>query len=306
MSVPAHLRRRAGQQGGTVPGTVSGTVSGRVVTGTPSEVVGRRLRSRRWKAANSSWLVMPAVGGVWLSWIAFLYMGLKGRRAGWVLASLLYFATAAVTTGLFVLGSVVDNGWLVFLSVVLAFAGWGGGLVHSIMANPTWLRIKAALGLEPEQPPAPVVPAAPPSPAEVVGRLQQDLHGLVRRVNAAGGKLPDGAVPLVREIEDVLRPLLERARRRSPSAEEMHNLEAIVREYLPGALDRYLELPAQYALTGRTSGGTTPAEELLKQLGLLHEGALQLQQAVYDSDAQALATQGRFLDAKFRRSDLDL
>ncbi|PPK95369.1 hypothetical protein CLV92_106190 [Kineococcus xinjiangensis] len=296
MSTPASLRRRAGHSGGSV--ARRGTV--------PAEVVSRRLRSRRWRAANSSWLLMPALGGTALSWIAFLYMGLKGRKASWLLASLLYFLTTAATAGLFIAAAATTAEWLAFIGVLLAFAGWGGGLVHSIMANPTWLRIKAALGLEAEVPPAPVVPPAPPSPGEVVARLQEDLRGLVRRVNAAGGRLPDGAVPKVREIEDVLRPLLARAQKRTPNVEEMHNLEAIVREYLPSAVDRYLDLPEQYALTGRTSEGTTPAEELLKQLGLLHEGALQLQHAVYDSDAQALTTQGRFLDAKFRRSDLDL
>ena len=295
MSAPASLRRRAGR------GAVAVRPSGQV-----SEVVSRRLRSRRWRAANSSWLLLPAVGGVFLSWIAFLYMGLKGRRASWVLASLLYLATAATTTGLVVAGLVSDSLLALVGGLVLAFAGWGGGLVHSIMANPSWLRIKAALGLEPERPPAPVAPAAPPTPAQLVARLEEDLRGLVRRVNAAGGRLPDGAVPKVREIEDVLRPLLRRAERRQPGAEHMHDLEAIVREYLPSAVDRYLDLPEQYALTGRTAAGTTPAEELLSQLGLLHEGAVQLERAVHDADAQALATQGRFLDAKFRRSDLDL
>ncbi|WP_345713421.1 hypothetical protein, partial [Kineococcus glutinatus] len=274
MSTPASLRRR-----------------GRPVraSAAPSEVVSRRLRSKRWKTANSWWLVMPALGGVFLSWIAFLYMGVKGHRARWVLASLGYLLVAGAALGLVAQQTAVAT----FFGVFLAFAGWGGGLVHSVMANPTWLRIKAALGIEPEAPPVPAAPAAPPTPAELVARLEEDLRAVVRRANAAGGRLPDGAVPRIREIEDVLRPLLARARSRRPDAEAMHNLEAIVREYLPGALDRYLDLPPQLALTSRTSAGTTPAEELLNQLGLLQEGAQQLQQAVVESDVQALATQGR-------------
>ena len=37
---------------------------------------------------------------------------------------------------------------------------------------------------------------------------EQQLTELVRRVNRAGGTMPEGGVPAVREVEDVLRPLL--------------------------------------------------------------------------------------------------
>jgi hypothetical protein len=115
-----------------------------------------------------------------------------------------------------------------------------------------------------------------------------------------------GAVPAVRAVEDVLRPLLGYVQRQSASAEELHQLTALVRQYLPEAVDRYLALPASYVATATSATGRTPAQELLDQLQLLHEGAEQLATAVYDSDAQALAVGRRFLDAKFRRSDLDL
>ena len=259
----------------------------------------RRLRSRAWRAANSWWLVIPVVG---LPWLSFLYMGLRARRLPWIAAAVAYFLAAAGATTL-VAG---DFGLTSLLGVLLALGTWGTGLVHSIMANSTWLRIKAAFTGEPVVDAPPPVPAAPPVPVDPVVAMQQQLAETVRLANRSGGRLPDGAVPLVRQVEDVLRPLLAHVDKRGAGAEEQHNLEAIVTEYLPGALEHYLDLPEEYALTSRGPSGTTPAEELVNQLELLSEGARDLQRAVYDHDAAKLSVQGRFLDAKFRRSDLDL
>ncbi|WP_432495090.1 hypothetical protein [Kineococcus gypseus] len=265
----------------------------------PPEVVSRRLRSRAWRAANSWWLAIPAVG---LPWLAFLYMGLRARRPQWVVAAAAYLVACTGALALLAQGS-----WWVLLAALVGAGTWGTGLVHAVMANSRWLRLKAAFTGEREAleqaPPAPVEPAPPADPVQA---LQERLRATVDRANRAGGHLPDGAVPAVRDVEDVLRPLLAHVARRGARVEELHNLEAIVTDYLPGALERYLGLPEDYALHHRGPSGTTPAEELLTQLGLLLEGSRELQQAVYDHDARLLSEQGRFLDAKFRRSDLDL
>ena len=259
----------------------------------------RRLRSRAWRAANSWWLVVPAVG---LAWLSFLYMGLRARRPQWVVAAVAYFLAGGGAVALLA----GDFGLTSVLGLLLMLGTWGTGLVHSIMANSTWLRIKAAFTGEPVVEVPPPAPSAPSVPLDPVAAMQQRLQETVRLANRSGGRLPDGAVPLVRAVEDVLRPLLAHVAKRGAGAEEQHNLEAIVHEYLPGALEHYLDLPEEYALTSRGPSGTTPAEELVNQLELLSEGAKDLQRAVYDHDAAKLSVQGRFLDAKFRRSDLDL
>ncbi|MEW9263369.1 hypothetical protein AB1207_01285 [Kineococcus endophyticus] len=292
-AVEGRVVRRGGPRGDRRSG------SSRAVA--PPEVVSRRLRSRTWRAANSWWLAIPAVG---LQWLSFLYMGLRGRRPLWVLSALGYFAANGAA---FTLLSREALLWNVLGGLLLA-GTWGLGLVHSVMANSTWLRLKAAFTGE-ELTPAPAPAPAPvetPVPADPVVALQDRLRDVVRTANRNGGRLPDGAVPAVREVEDVLKPLLAHVAKRGADVEELHNLEAIVTEYLPGALEHYLDLPEEYALTNRGPGGTTPAEELVAQLRLLVDGAKDLQRAVYDQDARKLAVQGRFLDAKFRRSDLDL
>ena len=111
-------------------------------------------------------------------------------------------------------------------------------------------------------------------------------------------------MPTVRDIDDVLRPLLQYIETRSASDEEMRHLTAIISDYLPTALGDFMALPPQYTERPGVTG-TTPAVDLVRQLALLDEGANELQDLVYTGDAAQLAIQARFLDAKFRRSDLD-
>ncbi|SNQ45784.1 conserved hypothetical protein [Frankia canadensis] len=140
--------------------------------------------------------------------------------------------------------------------------------------------------------------------AEQARRLRHALTEHVTRANADGGRLPPGAVPTVRDIDDVLRPLLGHVERHPASDEALRGLGAIIDEYLPQALADFTALPARYA--GRPGPtGTTPADDLVRQLQLLDEGAHELADLVYTGDAAKLAIQARFLDAKFRRSDLD-
>ena len=135
--------------------------------------------------------------------------------------------------------------------------------------------------------------------------LQQRLAGIVAQANRDGGRLPVGAVPTMREIDDVLSPLLDYVERQGASDEEMRHLSVIITDYLPTAFGDFMALPPAYAERPGVTG-TTPADDLVRQLLLLDEGANDLQDLVYTGDAAQLAIQARFLDAKFRRSDLDL
>lgn len=157
----------------------------------------------------------------------------------------------------------------------------------------------------PEAEPGERTPSAGTEPTDQADQLRQELARIVTAANADGGRLPPGAVPTVRDLDDILRPLLGYLQTRPARDEELRYLTAIVRDYLPTALADFLALPPQY--TDRPGvTGTTPAEDLVRQLQLLDEGATEIQDSVYTGDAAKLAIQARFLDAKFRRSDLDL
>lgn len=141
------------------------------------------------------------------------------------------------------------------------------------------------LGSNPDADPTP--PAGPD--------LARELTELRRRANRAGGRLPDGAVVKVNELHDVLRSTVKRVE--DLPAESGHDLRGIVLEYAPGTLDAYLSLvaPDERADTA-----------VLEQLELLLVGAREVVEASLERDRSRLDVQGRFLDAKFRRSDLDL
>lgn len=150
-------------------------------------------------------------------------------------------------------------------------------------------------------------PARPSPPAgPTTSTAERALASTVVRAETSGGRLDAEQLALVREIDTLLRPLLAQVRTRGGDAAVRHDLEALAKEHLPETLDAYLVLPVDYAHDHRTPSGTTPADELRSQLTLLVEGCRQLRDAVHDADLSRQAELGRFLDAKFRRSDLDL
>ncbi len=141
-----------------------------------------------------------------------------------------------------------------------------------------------------------------------VARLRAALRQTVARANQAAGRLPVGVVPEVRAIEDVLVELLDHAA--SPgtfvSAQSQFSLAATIEDYLPTSVNAFLALPPAFAGSHRSAAGRTPGEELLEQLILLEGAVRDLALVVYGDEAEQLSTQGRFLDTKFSRSDLDL
>jgi len=151
--------------------------------------------------------------------------------------------------------------------------------------------------------PASVVPEAPAVPA--VSEAERSLVRTVRRVDTSG-RFERTDVVLVHEVADLLGPLLEHAAERGTDVRVRHDLEALALEHLPRTVDDYLRLPADFARTHVSSSGTTPAQELRNQLHLLLDGCSALRDAVHDADVTRQQEQSRFLEAKFRKSDLDL
>lgn len=162
----------------------------------------------------------------------------------------------------------------------------------------------------PPPPPAdtsgPVADPPPGAPADEVAELAGRLTSLVRTVNRNGGKMPEGGVPGVRAIEDVLRPLLTYLAANPPTEEELIPVRATLTDYLPTTLEVFLALPKNFAHTHRNRSGRTPAEELVEQLHLLQAGVVEYAQSIYAGDAQQLSNQGRFLQTKFGKTDLTL
>ncbi|WP_432513368.1 hypothetical protein [Kineococcus sp. SYSU DK001] len=166
-----------------------------------------------------------------------------------------------------------------------------------------------ALPVEPaprrrERTPEPAA-APPPAAAPRVSAAEKALVATVRRVDTSD-RFERTDVVLVHEVADLLGPLLLRIAERGGDPQVRHDLETLAAEHLPRTVDDYLSLPPDVARTPRAGDGTTPAQELRSQLHLLVEGCRQLRDAVHAADVDRQQQQSRFLETKFRRSDLDL
>jgi hypothetical protein len=154
-------------------------------------------------------------------------------------------------------------------------------------------------------------PAAPLPPPAGAAELRTALGELMTRVKASSGHLPTEAVVGIRDIGDRLGQLLDHEERTGgsgsgPGSYELVTVAAVIRDYLPTSIDAYLALPPDFLDSHRSPEGETPAEELSTQLLVMEKGVTELAQAIYSGDAQRLSVQGRFLEAKFSSSDLDL
>ena len=148
---------------------------------------------------------------------------------------------------------------------------------------------------------------APPAPParSFAEQMQAALHQVSWTARGAGNRLPVAALPRLGLIEDLLGPLLAHLHSNPPSVDEEIAVQSIVTDYLPTTINAYLSMNTQFAHLPRADG-RTPGDDLLDQLATLHQAVTDLAQAVYAHDGQELAVQGRFLQAKFDRTDLDL
>jgi hypothetical protein len=80
-------------------------------------------------------------------------------------------------------------------------------------------------------------------------------------------------------------------------------LRACATDYLPSALQPYLDLPRRYADQRSAANGKTPRELLTEQLDLLEREITEIADAVNRHDVERLLINGRFLADRFGHSD---
>jgi hypothetical protein len=148
-------------------------------------------------------------------------------------------------------------------------------------------------------------PVTAPGPVTGHGTASAALRATVVRVDGSG-RLAPGERALVHEVADLLDPLLHRIAERGADPQVRHDLETLAVEHLPRTVDDFLSLPDDVARGHRDGRGLTPADELRNQLLLLVEGCRRLREAVLAADVDRQRQQSRFLETKFRSSDLDL
>lgn len=125
---------------------------------------------------------------------------------------------------------------------------------------------------------------------ELSKKLPREVHDMVARI--------------MEKIEFIVNRLCEEE---SVEFDQTLVVSRTLSDYLPTSLETYAGLPHQFRTYRRDKvTGTTAHEELMSQLETLEERMTEALEAVLAGDVQALRNQGRFLEAKFHRSDLDL
>ncbi len=197
--------------------------------------------------------------------------------------------------------------WLIVLGdrrnvVGLLGAATGLGLMFSGVIDAGWWAITAGLyaagflGAQLVAPPPPLALRAVP-----VADLPADLRRLARKV---GPQLPAPAQAHLASILAAAASIEPKLRAIDPANPSVISVRQIMADYIPTTLAAYAALPARVRSTTKLSDGQTADAQLTGQLALLEKQMNDVVDNLSRGDLLALETQGRFLDEKFRSSDL--
>jgi signal transduction histidine kinase len=125
-----------------------------------------------------------------------------------------------------------------------------------------------------------------------------DLRSAVRR---AGAILPPLVTSRLRQIDDLLRVVIDTIAIQDASTEQRFLLNAMIRDYLPTPLHAFLALSE----TDRAADSRSTAL-FIEQLGILEETIHDLLNQIRIGAIEELSTHGRFLAEKFAEPTLRL
>lgn len=151
---------------------------------------------------------------------------------------------------------------------------------------------------------------APGPPQVAVGGTSFDpdsiRRSLQRQLNIAQGKLPSETAARLQDIADTIMGILPHYADFPPGSPDLFVVGRTATDYLPSALQAYLNLPRAYATLNKMPNGKTANEVLDDQLTLLASKMNEVADAVHKKDSDALLANGRFLEEKFGASPLAL
>jgi hypothetical protein len=131
-------------------------------------------------------------------------------------------------------------------------------------------------------------------------------RSLQKTVSTASGKLPQPLAAKLQQISDTITGILPHYADFPPGSPDLFVVGRTATDYLPSALQAYLNLPRAYASLHRMANGKTADEVLGDQLDLLSTKMNEVADAVHKKDSDALLASGRFLEDKFGPSALSL
>ncbi len=131
-------------------------------------------------------------------------------------------------------------------------------------------------------------------------------RSLQRQMSIATGKPPPDLPPRPQDIADTIMGILPHYADFPPGSPDLFVVGRTATDYLPSALQAYLNLPRAYATLHKMPNGKTADQVLSDQLTLLDSKMNEVADAVHKKDSDALLANGRFLEEKFGASPLAL
>jgi hypothetical protein len=151
---------------------------------------------------------------------------------------------------------------------------------------------------------------APGPPRLALSGTSFDTDGirksLQNTLSTANGKLPPPLLAKVQDIADTIMGVLPHYADFPPGSPDLFVVGRTATDYLPSALQAYLNLPRAYATLHKMPNGKTADQVLDDQLTLLASKMDEVADAVHKKDSDALLANGRFLEEKFGASPLAL
>ena len=131
-------------------------------------------------------------------------------------------------------------------------------------------------------------------------------RSLQHTLSIANGKLPPELQARLQEIADTITGILPHYANFPAGSPDLFVVGRTATDYLPSALQAYLNLPRAYASLHKMPNGKTADQVLADQLTLLSAKMDEVADAVHKKDSEALLANGRFLEEKFGASPLAL
>jgi hypothetical protein len=129
-------------------------------------------------------------------------------------------------------------------------------------------------------------------------------RSLQRQLSITDGKLSPALQAKLQEIADTIMGILPHYAEFPPGSPDLFVVGRTATDYLPSALQAYLNLPKAYATLHKMPNGKTADQVLDDQLTLLASKMDEVADAVHKKDSDALLANGRFLEEKFGASPL--
>jgi len=136
-------------------------------------------------------------------------------------------------------------------------------------------------------------------PKDAIRSLDQIQHRIK-------GRVPQDIAALVARIASCINDSLARASALGEGSADVFGLVRTATDYLPTALQTYLDLPRNYADHHIVSDKKTALDLLRDQLQLIADKMDEIADAVNRADTDKLVAHGRFLAEKFGKGNGDL